>query len=90
MNVYEINIWRSVYHGGKFSHTGTRMELIHALNEERAKSRITLAKEKTWESGTLLIRASSETFYSVRKTGTVTKQLYYEYSDGRSPRRVKV
>ncbi len=84
MNVYEIEIWRQVKHNDKFSHTITRMELIHARNEERAKAKITLAQEKR-QSGIMEIVVSSEFIYAIRKTGTVTKQLYYEYSDGRTP-----
>jgi len=88
MNVYEIDIWRSVKHNGTFSHTVHRVELIHALNEERAKKKITLREGKTQEAGTLTIEVSSETIYAIRKTGTVLKQMYYVYSDGRSPRPV--
>ena len=89
MNVYEIDIWRSVYHGEKFTHNAQRQELIHALNEDRAKKKIELADERVWQSGTLVIRAAQEVIYSIRKTGTVTKQLYYVYSDGRTPRPCK-
>ena len=89
MNVYELDIWRTVKHNGSYSHTATRVELIHALNEERAKKKITLAKGKTQEVGTLTLEVSSETIYTIRKTGTVTKQMYYVYSDGRNPRPVK-
>ena len=90
MNTYEIDIWRSVYHDGKYSHTATRVELIHALNENRAKAKITLAPEKTYNSGpSHTVMASKEVIYSIRKTGTVTIQPYYVYSDGRSPRPVK-
>jgi len=88
MNVYEIDIWQSVYNGDAFSHTVQRTELIHALNEARARNKIKLAKEKIWESGSTQIKASAEFIYSIRKTGTVTKQLYYVYSDGRTPRPV--
>ena len=88
MNVYEADIWRSVYHNDKFSHTATRWQLIHALNEERAKRKITLAEEKMWESGALQIKVLSETIYSLRKSGTVTKQPFYVYSNGRTPRPV--
>ena len=87
MNVYEIDIWRDVYHDGSFSHTAISYELIHALNEERAKRKITLNKEKTYTAGgNHEIKASDEVIYSIRKTGTVTIQPYYVYSDGRQPR----
>jgi len=89
MNVYDVDIWRGVYHNEKFSHTAIRYQLVHALNEERARKRITLEREKTWKNGSLEIRASDEVISSIRKAGTVTKQLYYEYSDGRTPRPVK-
>ena len=89
MNVYEIDIWCCVSHNEKFSHNGKRMELIHALNEERAKKRITLTKEREWEVGGTRIKVKAEAIYSIRKTGTVTKQLYYVYSDGRNPRPVR-
>ena len=88
MNVYEIDIWRSVKHNSKFSHTVSRVELIHALNEERAKKKITLAEGKTQEVGTLTLEVSDEIIYTIKKTGTVTKQMYYVYSDGRNPRPV--
>lgn len=91
MNVYEIDIWQQVKHNDKFSHTVTRLQLVHALNEERAKKKVILAESKAWnDGGSLTIEASPEFIYRIEKTGTVTKQLYYEYSDGRSPRRVKV
>ena len=89
MNVYEFDIWKQVKRDGEFSHTCTRMELIHALNEERATSKITLAGEKTWESGGGKFVVSGEFIYAVRKTLTVVKQMYYVYSDGRGPRPVR-
>ena len=90
MNTYEADIWRSVYHDEKFSHNATRRQLIHALNEERAKVKITLAAARSYNSGPAhTIRVSSETIYSLKKTGTVTIQRYYVYSDGRPPRPVK-
>ena len=89
MNVFEIDIWRQVRHNGKFSHTVTRMELVHALNEERAKKKITLEKGKTWGKESLIIESTDEFIYGIRKTGTVTIQPYYVYSDGRSPRPVR-
>jgi len=90
MNVYEIDIWKQVKRNGEFSHTVTRLELVHALNEERAKKKVILAESRKWDSSNLMIEASSEFIYNIRKTGIVTKKQYYEYSDGRSPRRVKV
>lgn len=90
MNVFEFDIWCSVKHNGKFSHTVTRMEVIHALNKERAKKKITLQKGETRTlSGGLEITSSDEFIYSVRRTGNVTKQLFYVYSDGRTSRPVK-
>ncbi len=89
MNVYEIDIWCGVKHSGVFLHNAIRFELVHALNEERARKRIKLAEVKTMGSEPHLIEVSAEFIYSVRKTGTVTKQMYYVYSDGRSPRPVK-
>jgi len=89
MNVYEAIIWRSVYHNETFSHTITRTQLIHALNEERAKRKIKLESERICKCGDIDIRVSSETIYRLKKTGTVTIQPYYVYSDGRYPRPVK-
>ena len=89
MNVYEVDIWRSVYHSGEFSHNATRIILVHALNEERAIRKIELDKGKTMGQEPHIIKASDETIYSIKRTGTVTKQVYYEYSDGRNPIRVK-
>ena len=88
MNVYGIDIWRSVKHNGKFSHTVTRFELVHALNEERAKKKITLAKGCTWGKEPTVVETSDEFIYAIRKSGVVTKQMYYVYSDGRTPRPV--
>lgn len=88
MQVYEIDIWRQVKRNGEFSHTVQRMELVHALNEKRAKTKVTLVEGRTWDNGGQHLEVSGEFIYAIRKTGTVTKQLYYEYSDGRSPRRV--
>jgi hypothetical protein len=91
MHVYEADIWTSVYHNEVFSHTNKRVQLIHALNEERARKQITLAPESIWTApdGKLTIRSRAEYIYHLKKTGTVTKQLFYVYSDGRQPRPVK-
>lgn len=86
MNVYEFDIWYQVNHNGKFSHTVTRMQLVHALNEERAKKHVTLREGGTRETGSLTIDFTAEVIYATRKTGTVTKQMFYVYSDGRTPR----
>ena len=87
MNVYEIDIWRSVKHNCEFSHNDNRVVLVHALNEDSAKKKITLGPEKTWSSGSgLVIKVSAEYIYRLTKVGTVRKKLYYEYSDGRRPR----
>ena len=89
MNVYEAHIWRSVYHSGQFSHTATRTQLIHALNEGRAKQKIVLAPEKVMGIEPHTVKASAEVIYALRKVGTVTIQRFYVYSDGRSPRPVR-
>ena len=90
MNVYEITIWRSCKHDGVFSHNASRLELVHALNEERARKKITLSTARKYEAdGQYTIETSGEFIYSVRKTGTVKKQIFYVYSDGRNPRPVK-
>jgi len=87
MNVYEVDIWRSVRHNGNFSHNAIRYALVHALNEERAKKKIKLDKARTW-GDKIQIEASDEFIYGIRKTGTVKIKPYYEYSDGRRPRPV--
>jgi len=89
MNTYEMDIWSTVKHNGEFSHTATRVQFVHALNEERARKKVKLAGERTINSGAIPITASSETIYAIRKTGTVLKKLMYVYSDGRSPRPVR-
>ena len=90
MNVYEIDIWCSVKNDGKFSHNARRTVLVHALNEERARKKITLSPAiKLGMGGQSTVEASKETIYSVRKTGAVKKQMFYVYSDGRNPRPVK-
>ena len=86
MNVYDIDIWRSVYHNDEFSHTAIRYQLVHALNEERARRKVILAEGKTLGPLGWGLRVSDEVIYSIRKAGTVTKQMYYVYSDGRTPR----
>ena len=90
MNVYEVDIWCSVKHSGVFSHTSTRTELIHALSEDRARNKVILSEAKIMGSEPHLVEASSEFIYSIIKTGTVTKQMYYEYSNGRPPRPVRM
>ena len=65
-----------------------RVELIHARNEQEAKGKIELTVGKTYVTGNLKIEASAEFIYSCKKIGTVKKQLYYEYSDGRRPIKV--
>ena len=89
MNIYEADIWRSVYHNDKFSHTVQRKQLIHAMNKQQAEKKITLEPEKLRGEEPLIIKASPETIYRLEQTGTVTIQPYYVYSDGRSPRPVK-
>lgn len=89
MNVYEIDVWRQVKNNGEFSHTVTRLELIHALNEERAKKKITLAEPKTYQRDNITTEVTGEFIYRITRTGTVTIQPYYKYSDGRSPRPVR-
>ena len=89
MNVYEIDIWHAVYHGDKgdkFITNNKRQVVVHALNEERAKKKITLAPaiDKLPH-----YRTSEEFIYRIKSTGTVTIKPYYEYSDGRSPKPVK-
>jgi len=88
MNVYEFDIWTQVKHNGEFSHTVMRVDVVHALNEERARKKITLHKGKVWKDGGLEISSSDEFVYGVTKTGTVTIRPYYVYSDGRTPRPV--
>lgn len=88
MNVYEFDIWYSVKHSGKFSHTSIRYQMVHALNEERARKKLTLAQSTTMGTEPHLVETSAEFIYSVRKTGTVKKQLFYVYSNGRTPRPV--
>lgn len=87
MNVYEIDIWRRVKHNGEFSHTITRRELIHALNEEIANKKITLAKGYVGENPPMEV--SDEFIYHIERTGTVVIKPYYVYSDDRCPRPVK-
>jgi len=90
MNVYEIDIWRAVYHGekgDKFITNNQRQVVVHALNEERAKRKITLAPA---EDKSPRYRTEAEFIYRIKRTGTVTIKPYYEYSDGRSPRPVKI
>jgi len=87
MNVYEADIWCQVKRGGVFSHTVVRRQSIHALNEERARKKITLKKGYVRDNPPLEV--TDEFIYRIKETGTVTKQMCYVYSDGRSPRPVK-
>jgi hypothetical protein len=89
MNVYEITIFKSVYHGengDKFITNNSRTEVIHALNKERAVKKITL---KPAEINLPHYRTGAEFIYNIKKTGTVVIKPYYEYSDGRIPKPVK-
>lgn len=88
MNAYEVDIWCGVKRDGQWSHNVTRRELVHALNESKARQKITLAPAKTVHAACETIEVSAEFVYSIRKTGTVTIQRMYVYSDGRSPRPV--
>ena len=90
MNVYEIDIWKSVKHNGVFSHNILRKVVIHSVNEEKARSKalLMLASSSTNKLPDLLIEVSPENIYGIQKTGTVIKRMYYEYSDGRAPRPV--
>jgi hypothetical protein len=89
MNTYEFDIWKQVKHNDKFSHTYQRVELVHALNEERAKAKLSLKPAESHEMNGHKTEVGAEFIYSSRRTGTVTIQPYYVYSDGRSPRPVK-
>lgn len=85
MNAYGIDIWRGVEHNGKFVTNANRFEVIHARNEQEAKSKITLAKGYTQELPALTIKVSAECIYSVTKLGTVKIEPYYVYSGDKSP-----
>ncbi len=85
MNVFEFDIWKQVLHNGKFTHTIPRMQLVHAMSKESAREKLSLAKGSTQMVGNTEIKVSNEFVYGVRRTGTVTRQMYYEYSDGRQP-----
>ncbi len=89
MNVYEVYIWRSVKRSGEFSHNAERVALVHARNEAEAKGKVELEPPKVYGESLGFVEISGEFIYSVTKTGTVTKQLMYVYSDGRSPRPTK-
>lgn len=89
MNYYEADIWCSVYHSGQFSHTATRLQLVHAMNEEQAKKKIKLNPERIMGKPPYEVKASAEAIYRLEKGGTVTIQPYYVYSGSRSPRPVK-
>lgn len=84
MNVFDFDIWKQVKHDGQFSHTVTRKQTVHALNEERARARIKLEPGYTNDH----LEVSGEFIYQVKKCGTVTIQPFYVYSDGRLPRPV--
>ena len=89
MNVFEADIWASVYHGDKFSHTTIRYQLIHAMSEEQAKKKIILKPEKATTIGNgLTIKSHNEFIYALRQSGTVCIKPFYVYSDGRSSRPV--
>ena len=89
MNAYEVDVWRGVQHNGKFSHNDSRVELIHARNEEEARKKITLREGHVdgLTSG-LNINVSSESIYSVRKIGTVKIGRFYVYTDSEGSTRV--
>ena len=88
MNVYEFYIWCSVTNGGEFSHNAERFQLVHSLNEKRARKKVTLEQPKTMGTEPHLVEVSGEFIYSIKKTGNVKKQMFYVYSDGRAPRPV--
>ena len=85
MNAYLVDIWTGVKHNNKFSHNVQRVELVHARNENEAKTKVTLVKGYKKLVGDLALDVSNETIYSVRKIGTVRIKRCYVYSDGRSP-----
>lgn len=92
MNAYEIDIWRGVKHNGKFVVNNSRKVLVHARNENEAKSKVTLALSKTYNYSdvgkgkiTLIIEVSQETVYSCIRIGTVKIERFYTYSNGRTP-----
>ena len=86
MNAYRISVWKSVTHNGEFSHNLAREELIHARNAAEAEGKIILAPAALHGMHGLSIGVSSEIIYSTEKIGTVTKQLFYVYSGGSTPR----
>lgn len=92
MNAYEICIWKSVKHNGKFSHNIERRQLVHTRNEKEAGLKVELEPSKIHDmtkAGGILIEVSQEYIYEVVKIGTVHIEKFYVYSDGRNPIPVK-
>ena len=82
MNAYRVDIWCSVKHNDKFIQNSSNAYIIHARNEEEARSKVTLRKGYTKDLPGLKLEVSNETIYSSRKVGTVIIEPYYVYSDG--------
>ena len=82
---FRVYIWRSVKHNGEFVVNNERTEIVHARNEDEAKSKVVLAPAKHHD-GNLTIDVSAEFIYGVEKIGTVkvVTRKFYEYSNGLS------
>jgi len=84
MNAYKFDIWASVYHNGKFSHTITRQMIVHAQNRMKAEARLILKPMSKQDSSGFLIEISQEFIYDGRLIGQVTVRPHYHYSNGDS------
>jgi hypothetical protein len=89
MNAYGIDIWRSVKHNGEFVTNANRFVIIHARNEQEAKTKVTLAKAYINDLPALKMEVSAEIIYSVTKLGTVRIEPFYVYSGDKSSISVK-
>lgn len=84
MNAYRFDIWASVYHNGKFSHTITRKMVVHAQNKMKAEERLVLKPMAKHDCGGTSIEVSQEFIYNRQLIGQVTVRPHYHYSDGDS------
>ena len=81
MNAFRISVWRSVSHNGKFVTNNQRVIIIHAMSEEKAKSKIKLKEATENHLRGLEIKTSKEVIYSCEKIGTVEIHPFYVYSN---------
>ena len=81
-NGYEVHIWATVLHNGKFSHTATRQKIVHASTEEAVRMAVTIKPgyEQEVHDG-FILTVGREYIYSVTYLGRPEYVVRYVKDD---------